>query len=84
MKFTPAYQEFRSVKKIRSANTTAPNFVDWTSNTPVLVGAYLKWKNYLYEVTSAGTTGTSGNEPIHTSGAVNNGSAELTFWGSAV
>ena len=84
IKFTPAYQEFRSVKKIRSANTTAPNFVDWTSNTPVLVGAYLKWKNYLYEVTSAGTTGTSGNEPIHTSGAVNNGSAELTFWGSTV
>ena len=84
MKFTPAYQEFRSVKKVRSANTAAPNFVDWTSNTPVLVGAYLKWKNYLYEVTAAGTTGTSGNEPIHTSGAVNNGSAELTFWGSAV
>ena len=25
MKFTPAYQEFRSVKKVRSANTAAPN-----------------------------------------------------------
>ena len=84
LKFTPSYQEFRSVKKVRSANVLAPTFVDWTANTPVLTGVYLKWKNYLYEVTVAGTTGTSGTEPTHTSGAVNNGSAELTFWGSAV
>lgn len=33
----------------------------------------------MYEVTVAGTTATSGNEPKHTTGAVLNGSAELTW-----
>ena len=33
----------------------------------------------MYEVTVAGTTASSGNEPTHTTGAVINGSAELTW-----
>ena len=51
---------------------------------PVTLGAYVKYKNNLYEVTTAGTTATSGNEPTHTSGAQNNGTAELTWSSSSV
>ena len=79
MKVTPTYLEFMSVKKIRSLNTAAPAFTEWTANTPVQVGDYIKYKNNLYEVTVAGTTASSGNEPTHTTGAVINGSAELTW-----
>ena len=84
VKFTPNALEFRTNKTIKSANTSAPAFTDWIANAPVLVGAYLKHKNNLYEVTVAGNTATSGNEPTHTSGAVTNGSCTLTFWGLAV
>lgn len=84
VKFTPNELEFRTNKTIKSANTAAPAFTDWIANAPVLVGAYLKHKNNLYEVTVAGNTATSGNEPTHTSGAVTNGSCTLTFWGLAV
>ena len=79
IKVTPTYLEFMSVKKIRSLNTAAPAFVEWTANTPVSVGDYLKYKNNLYEVTVAGTTATSGSEPTHTTGASLNGTAELTW-----
>ena len=84
VKFTPNALEFRTNKTIKSANTSAPAFTEWIANAPVLVGAYLKHKNNLYEVTVAGTTATSGNEPTHTSGAVTNGTCTLTFWGLAV
>ena len=84
VKFTPNELEFRTNKTIKSANTAAPAFTDWVANAPVLVGAYLKHKNNLYEVTVAGTTATSGNEPTHTSGTATNGSATLSFWGLAV
>tara|TARA_B100000700_G_scaffold327634_1_gene442767 strand:+ start:2882 stop:8272 length:5391 start_codon:yes stop_codon:yes gene_type:complete len=84
VKFTPNELEFRTNKTIKSANTAAPAFTNWVENLPVLVGAYLKYKNNLYEVTVAGTTATSGNEPTHTSGAVPNGTATLSFWGLAV
>ncbi len=84
VKFTPNELEFRTNETIKSANTSAPAFTDWIANAPVLVGAYLKHKNNLYEVTVAGNTATSGNEPTHTSGAVTNGSCTLTFWGLAV
>ena len=60
-------------------NVSAPAYVDWNANTPVTLGQYVKYKNNLYEVTGAGTTATSGNEPVHTSGALQNGSAELTY-----
>jgi len=84
VKFTPNALEFRTNKTIKSANTSAPAFTEWIANAPVLVGAYLKHKNNLYEVTVAGNTATSGNEPTHTSGAATNGSCTLTFWGLAV
>jgi len=84
LKVTPSGMDFRSVKTIQSSNTAAPSFVDWTSNTPVQVGDYIRYRNNLYEVTTAGTTDTTGNEPTHSSGAALNGSAELTFWGLAV
>ena len=84
VKFTPNELEFRTNKTIKSANTSAPAFTEWIANAPVLVGAYLKHKNNLYEVTVAGNTATSGNEPTHTSGAVTNGSCTLTYWGLAV
>ncbi len=84
VKFTPTRLEFRSNKYISSSNTSAPAYLDWTANAPVSVGDYLKYKNNLYEVTTAGTTGTSGSEPSHTSGAQPNGSAVLTFWGLGV
>lgn len=84
VKFTPSKLEFRSNKNISSSNTSAPAYLDWTANAPVSVGDYLKYKNNLYEVTTAGTTGTSGSEPVHTSGSLPNGNAVLQFWGLGV
>jgi hypothetical protein len=79
VKFTSTHLDFRYNKSIRSSSTTAPVFTNWTANTPVTSGQYLKYRNNLYLVTASGTTGTTGNEPIHTTGAVANGSAELTW-----
>jgi len=85
VKFTPEYQEFVSVKKIRSINTSAPTFVNWAANTPVTVGQYLKYRNNIYEVVTAGVTGTAGNEPINTTGTnFANGTATLKFFITAV
>ena len=81
---TPNYLQFVNVKKVRSVNTTAPTYTDYTTNTQVTLGQYLKYRNNIYEVTTAGQTGTSGNEPTHTTGAVTNGTAELTWYASAV
>jgi hypothetical protein len=49
----------------------------WTANTVVTVGTYLYDGNNVYQVTTAGTTGSTG--PIHTSGAAPSGTATLTF-----
>ena len=84
VRFTPQYQEFVNVKKIRSVNVSAPDYDIWRANAQVSLGEYLKYRNNIYEVTVAGTTGTSGDEPVHTSGAVTNGTAELTFFVTAV
>ena len=84
MRVSPTYLEFVNMKKMRSPNVSAPDYSDWTANTPVLTNSYLKWKNNLYKVTLAGTTATSGNEPTHTTGTQQNGSAELEFFGLAV
>ena len=81
---TPSYLQFVDVKKIRSVNTTAPAYTDYTTNTQVTLGQYLKYQNNIYEVTVAGQTGTSGNEPIHTTGAATNGTAELTWYTTAI
>ena len=79
LKVTPEFLDFRTVKKISSGRLGIPAFSVWNSNTPVTVGQYLKYRNNLYEVTGAGTTASSGNEPTHTSGALNNGTAQLTW-----
>jgi hypothetical protein len=84
VRFTPEYQEFVNVKKVRSPNTSAPDYTEWRANVPVTLGEYLKYRNNIYEVTQAGTTATSGSEPIHTTGVLTNGSAELTWYISAV
>ena len=79
VRFTPNHLEFVNMKKMRSVNVTAPAYSEWAANIPVTLGQYVKYKNNLYEVTQAGTTATSGNEPTHTSGAQPNGSCELTY-----
>ena len=79
LKLTPEFLDFRSVKKISSGRLGIPAFTEWNANTPVTIGQYLKYRNNLYEVTGAGTTASSGNEPTHTSGALNNGTAQLTW-----
>ena len=84
IRVTPNALEFVSVKTITSTNVSAPDYTNWVANAPVSVGDYLKYGLNLYEVTSAGTTGTSGSEPTHTSGAVLNGSAELTWYSLSV
>lgn len=84
LKLSTSYLDFNTVKKIRSLGTSLPVYTEWSSNTPVLLGSFVKYRNNLYEVTTAGTTGTSGNEPTHTSGAQPNGTAELTWYISAV
>ena len=81
---TPNYLQFVNVKKIRSINTTAPAYTDYATNTQVNVGDYVKYRNNIYEVTQSGQTGTSGNEPTHTSGAATNGTAELTWFTTAI
>jgi hypothetical protein len=84
LKLTRDYLDFNTAKKIRSLDTTLPTYSNWSANTPVELGDYVKYRNNLYEVTTGGTTGTSGNEPVHTTGAQPNGAAELTWYSSAV
>lgn len=85
IKITPFYQDFVNVKKIRSTNLLAPSYVNWNANTPVTVGQYLKYRNNIYEVVVAGTTGASGTEPTNTSGNnFSNGTATLKWFIKAV
>ena len=92
VKFTPQYLEFENVKKIRSPNVAAPSYSNWTANSPASLGDYIKYRNNIYEVTQVANTGagavnltaSSGNPPIHNSGATTNGDLELTFFVTAV
>jgi len=84
LKLTPQFLDFRNVKKISSGKLGLPSFTEWASNTAVISGSYLKYKNNLYEVTGDGTTTSSGGEPIHTTGVQNNGTAQLTWSSIAV
>ena len=84
LKLTTQFLDFRSVKKISSGRLGLPAFTTWSANTAVSIGQYLKYRNNIYEVTGAGITGTSGNEPTHSSGVANNGTAQLTWYSSAV
>lgn len=87
-KFTPEYQEFTGVKKIRSVNTSAPEYDEWTANTPVNTGDYLKYRNNIYLVvgtTGDGSTASSGNEPTDTTGNdFINGNTTLRWYTTAV
>ncbi len=88
LKFTPEYQEFTGVKKIRSTNTSAPDYIDWTANTPVSTGNYLKYRNNIYLVvstTSDGSTASAGSEPTDTSGNdFTHGNTTLKWFTTAV
>jgi len=84
LKLTTSYLDFNTTKKIRSLNTTLPTYINWSSNIPVLINSYVKYRNNLYQVTTAGTTGSSGNEPVHTTGVQPNGTSQLTWYSSAV
>lgn len=53
---------------------------DWEELTAVNLSDYVKYNGNYYEVTSAGTTATTA--PTHTSGAVTDGTAELTYAGT--
>jgi hypothetical protein len=53
---------------------------DWQASTAVTLNTKLEHLGNYYEVTTAGTTGTVG--PTHTTGAVANGTATLTFLGA--
>lgn len=83
-RLSTTFFDFRSVKKIRSYNTSAPNAVEWTANAPVTSGTYLKYRNNIYEVTTSGTTGGPANPPTHTTGVASNGTAQLTWSATAV
>lgn len=84
-RFSTEYQTFYSTKKVRSLNTSAPSYINWSTNLPVTAGQYLKYRNDIYLVINGGTTGTSGNEPDDTSGnTFANGSATLQYNTTAV
>ena len=84
LKVTPTALQFVNMRTISSYNVNAPAFTQWTANTPVTVGQFLAYRNNVYEVTQAGVTASSGNEPTHTTGAQPNNTAELTWNSLAV
>ena len=79
LKLTGTELQFVSTKTISSPKLGLPPYDVFAQNTPVVIGSYIKYRNNLYEVTSAGTTGGQGTEPTHTTGAANSGTAQLTF-----
>jgi hypothetical protein len=86
VRFTKTHQEFVNAKRIRSVNTSAPDYVSWTANTPygpgenVDVGDYVRYKTFVFEVIAAGTTASSGSEPTDTSGNnFTNGTTTLKY-----
>ena len=79
------YLDFKSVKKIRSSNTSAPAYTDFFANVFVDVGQNIKWKNNIYTVVVAGVVAGPGSEPVDTTGnPFSNGSATLQYVASAV
>lgn len=80
VKVTPTRFIFNVVKNIDSPNPLNPPSTEWAANTPVALNSYVYYGLNLYKVTTAGTTGTSGNEPTHTTGTVANGTAQLLWY----
>ena len=84
-KFTKNELSFESAKTIRSSNVSAPNYVDWVANVAFAVGVYVKYQNNIFEVMVAGTSATSGNPPLDTTGnTFVNGTSELRWTHLAV
>ena len=79
LKLTGTELQFVATKTISSPKLGLPPYDVFAQNTPVVIGSYIKYRNNLYEVTSAGTTGGQGTEPTHTTGVANSGTAQLTF-----
>lgn len=84
VKVTPTEFIFNTLKSISSLNTAVPTSVVWNANTPVTIGTYLNYGFNVYEVTAAGTTGSSSSPPTHTTGSATNGTATLLYTGSYV
>lgn len=84
LKITPTALDFRVSKTISSSNISAPTFTNWTENTPVTLGQYLRYRNNIYVVSISGVTSDSTNPPIHSNGSQLNGTAELTWNSLAV
>jgi hypothetical protein len=85
VRFNRNYLEFVRMKRIRSLNTNTPEYTEWTAQTSVVVGQYLKYKHSIYEVVGDGATATSGNEPNDTTGnPFTNGTATLQYFTTAV
>ena len=85
IRVTRNHLEFVNTKKVKSVNIAAPDYNNWTANTPVTAGQYLKYRNNIYEVITGGVTGTSGSEPIDVTGdSFSNGSATLQYFTTAV
>ena len=84
VQITPQKLDFLSVKTISSSKVGLPTHVVYSSNQNYGVGDYARYEKNLYEVTVAGTSGTSGNEPVHTSGAALSGTVEFTWFAIAV
>jgi len=85
LKLDRNFLDFAATKNIKSTRVGAPSNRDWNTNTPVNLGEFLKYGLNLFEVMTAGVTGTSGNEPTDTTGSnFNNGSAVLRFDSLAV
>lgn len=64
-----------------TSNPTVTIGTQWTATTALSIGTQVFYSNRLYTVTVAGTT--SSTAPTHTSGAVVNGTASLTYAGIA-
>ncbi len=79
LKLTKNQLRFEGVKELASPRLGIPAYTEWAANTPITTGQYIKYRNNLYEVTSDGTTATSGSEPVHITGTQNNGTAQLTW-----
>ena len=84
LQVTPQKLDFLSVKTISSSKVGLPSFTVYASNQGYSLGDYVRYQKNLYEVTVAGTSGTSGTEPVHTSGAATSGTVEFTWSAVAV
>ena len=87
LKVNSSALEFLSAKTIKSINTAAPDYTDWTANTTVAEGDYLKYRNNIYVVSAGGGGVTAGaaSPPTDVSGdPFVNGTATLEYFTTAV